>query len=86
MLLACRGSCFFLYATVYAASGYWRVTLRRSSHRATGGNSEKVRLKQWDLEGSCLQLLRRVVVDGWFCVLSACRPQALQATPLQNNG
>jgi hypothetical protein len=39
--------------------------------RATGGN----------LEGSCLQLLRRVVVEGWLSVLSACRPKALQATP-----
>ena len=49
------------------ASGGWRATLRRSSHRATGGN---------------LELLRGVVVDGWFSVLSACRSKALQATPL----
>src|SRR5215471_16995469 len=45
-----------------------------SSHRATG----------WNLEKSCLQLLRGVVVDGWFSVLSARRPKALQATPLQS--
>jgi len=64
------------------AAGCWRATLRRSSHRATSRNSEKVWLRQWDLEGSCLQLHRRVVVDGWFSVLSACRPKALQATPL----
>jgi len=39
--------------------------LRRSSHRATGWNSEKVLAKtNGDLEGSCLQLLRGVVVDG----------------------
>jgi len=68
------------------AAGSWRATLRRSSHRATGGNSEKVWLKHWNLEGSCLQLLRGVIVDGWFSVLSACRPQALQATPLQTMG
>ena len=49
---------------------------RRSSYRAAGGN----------LEGSCLQLLRGVVVDGWFSVLSACQPKALQATPLQAMG
>jgi hypothetical protein len=33
-----------------------------------------------------LQLLRGVVVDGWFSVLSAYRPKALQATPLQTMG
>jgi hypothetical protein len=33
-----------------------------------------------------LQLLRRVSVGGWFSVLSACRPKALQATPLQTKG
>jgi hypothetical protein len=62
------------------------ATLRRSSHRATGRNREKVCLKQWDLEGSCLQLLRGVVVDGWLSAVSACRPKALQATPLQSIG
>jgi hypothetical protein len=41
-------------------------TLRRSSHRAIGRNGEKVWLKKWDLEGSCLQLLCGVVVDGWL--------------------
>jgi hypothetical protein len=61
-------------------------TLRRSSHRATGGNSEKIWLEKWDPEGSCLQLLRRVSVGGWFSVLSACRLKALQATPLQTKG
>jgi hypothetical protein len=55
---------------------------RLSSRRATGGNSEKVWLKQWDLEGSCFQLLRGIVVEGWLSALSACRPKALQATPL----
>ena len=68
------------------AAGYWRATLRRSSHRATGGNSEKVWLKQRNLEGSCLQLLRGDVVEGWLSVLSACRPKALQTTPLQSLG
>src|SRR5215469_207193 len=37
----------------------WRATLRRSSHRAVGRK----------LERSCLQLLRGVVVDGWFGAL-----------------
>jgi len=32
---------------VYGASGGWRATLRRSSHRATGWNSKKVWPKQW---------------------------------------
>jgi len=49
------------------------------------GKARKVWLKQLDLEGSCLQLLRGVVVDGRR-VLSACRPKALQATPLQTMG
>jgi hypothetical protein len=60
--------------------------LRRSSHRATGGKSEKVWLKHWNLEGSCLQLLCGVVGEGWLSVLSVCRPKALQATPLQTMG
>ena len=57
--------------------------LRRSSQRITGRKARKVGPKQWNLE-SCLQLLRGVVVDGWLSVLSACRPKALQATPLQS--
>jgi hypothetical protein len=35
---------------------------------------------------SCLQLLRGVAVEGLFSVLSACRPKALQATPVQSSG
>ena len=76
----------FSCCVVLSAGWCWRATLRRSSHRATGRNREKVWLKQRGLEGSCLQLLRGVVVDGWLSAFSACRPKALQATPLQAMG
>ena len=66
----------FFLCVALSAGWRWRATRRRSSHRATGRN----------LEGSCLQLLHGVVVDGWLSALLVCRPKALQATPLQSLG
>jgi len=76
-MLACRGSCFFLCATVYAASGrwllatgWWRVTLRRSSHRATGGGQRESLAKTMGSGGELLaapaQGCRRRVVQRPF--------------------
>jgi len=49
---------FFFCVAISAVSGgrLLEATLRRSSHCPSGENSQKVWLKQWDLEGSCLHV------------------------------
>ena len=45
--------------------------------------AEESQLKQWDLEGGCLQLLRGFVVDGWSSAFRAVsRRRCSNAPPM----